>query len=152
MNSPVTNPPASVPVVTAPPRGKRRFLLLVMTGVLILLLIAYGIWWFIFASHFESTDDAYVAGNVVQVTSQIGGTVIAINADDTQRVQAGASLVLLDPSDANVALDQATAQLAQAVREVRTLFVNNGALNANITSRNSELERARNDLARRQEL
>ncbi|MDY7575541.1 HlyD family efflux transporter periplasmic adaptor subunit [Actimicrobium sp. CCI2.3] len=151
MNTPVTNPPAA-PVVAAPPRGKRRFLLLVTTGVLILLLIAYGIWWLIFASHFESTDDAYVAGNVVQVTPQIGGTVVAINADDTQRVEAGSALVLLDPSDANVALDQATAQLAQAVREVRTLFVNNGALNANITSRNSELERARTDLARRQEL
>jgi membrane fusion protein (multidrug efflux system) len=151
MNTPVTNPPA-VPVVAAPSRGKRRFLLLVTTGVLILLLIAYGVWWIIFASHFESTDDAYVAGNVVQVTPQIGGTVIAINADDTQRVQAGTTLVLLDPADANVALDQATAQLAQAVREVRTLFVNNGTLNANITSRNSDLERARTDLARRQEL
>ncbi len=162
MNSPVTNPPAApaaaaapapaAPVAAAPLRRKRRFLLLVTTGVLILLLIAYGIWWLIFASHFESTDDAYVAGNVVQVTPQIGGTVIAINADDTQRVEAGMALVLLDPADANVALDQATAQLAQAVREVRTLFVNNGTLNANITSRSSELERARTDLARRQQL
>jgi membrane fusion protein (multidrug efflux system) len=159
MNSPVTNPPAApaapapaAPVAAAPLRRKRRFLLLVTTGVLILLIIAYGIWWLIFASHFESTDDAYVAGNVVQVTPQIGGTVIAINADDTQRVEAGTALIVLDPADANVALDQATAQLAQAVREVRTLFVNNGTLNANITSRNSELEQARTDLARRQEL
>ena len=152
MNPPVTNPPVSAPVVTAPPRGKRRFLLLVTTCVLVLLLIAYGVWWMIFARHFESTDDAYVAGNVVQVTPQIGGTVIAINADDTELVQAGMALVLLDPADANVALDQAKAQLAQAVREVRTLFVNNGALTANVTSRNSDLERARSDLARRQEL
>jgi len=82
------------------------------------LLIAYGIWWAIYARHFEDTDDAYVAGNVVQVTPQVSGTVIAIHADDTELVEAGKPLIELDHSDAKVALDQAEAQLAQTVREV----------------------------------
>ena len=56
-------------------------LLLIVTGVVLLLLIAYGIWWFLFARHYESTDDAYVAGNVVQITPQVGGTVIAIRTN-----------------------------------------------------------------------
>ncbi|GAA4014500.1 HlyD family efflux transporter periplasmic adaptor subunit [Actimicrobium antarcticum] len=144
--------PAAPAAAVKPASGKRRVLLLITTVVLVLLLIAYGIWWVIFARHFESTDDAYVAGNVVQVTPQVSGTVIAINADDTELVEAGKPLIVLDAADANVALDQATAQLAQAVREVRTLFVNNGTLNANVTLRNSDLDRARADLARRQEL
>ena len=132
--------------------GKRRVLLIAFTLVVLAALVAYGAWWFVFARHFESTDDAYVAGNVVQVTPQVGGTVIAIHADDTERVEAGKPLIELDPSDAKVALAQAEAQLAQAVRETRTLFVNTGALNANIALRTTELNRARDDLARRTSL
>ncbi|MGZ9713483.1 HlyD family secretion protein [Glaciimonas sp. GNP009] len=149
-------PPASagVPDVEQPieTKGKRRGLLIAFTVLLLILLIAYGIWWVIFARHFESTDDAYVSGNVVQVTPQVSGTVIAINADDTELVTAGVPLIKLDQADAKVALDQSEAQLAQTVREVRTLFVNNSALNANVTARRADVEKARADLARRQQL
>lgn len=132
--------------------GKRRQRLIAVSILLALLLIAYAVWWAIYARHFEDTDDAYVAGNVVQVTPQVSGTVVAIHADDTELVEAGKPLVDLDHSDAKVALDQAEAQLAQTVREVRTLFVNNGALNAAVTQRVADVARARDDLARRQEL
>jgi membrane fusion protein (multidrug efflux system) len=148
-NSPAQDTPQARP---AQKNGKRRFFLIIFTLVVLAVLIGYGIWWFLFARHYESTDDAYVAGNVVQVTPQVGGTVIAIHADDTERVEAGKPLVELDPSDAKVALAQAEAQLAQAVRETRTLFVNTGALNANIALRSTELARARDDLKRRASL
>ncbi len=154
------NPPAgnqpSAPAAPAPEPAKKKSnrarYLIIATVVIVLLLIGYGVYWFIFLRHFENTDDAYVAGNVVQVTPQVGGTVVAINADDTELVQAGKPLVQLDGADAKVALDNATAQLAQAVREVRTLFVNNGTLNASIALRTADVERARHDVARRQEL
>lgn len=146
------NAPAQAVKDTPTPKEKRRAMMIIATVLLILALIAYGVWWAIFARHFESTDDAYVAGNVVQVTSQVGGTVLAIDADDTDLVKAGMPLIELDRSDAKVALEQAQAQLAQTVREVRTLFANNGTLNASITVRTAEVERARADLARRQEL
>jgi membrane fusion protein (multidrug efflux system) len=113
--------------------------------------VAYGIYWALVLNHFESTDNAYVQGNVVQLTPQIAGTVIAIAADDTDAVDAGQSLVKLDPADARVALDQAEAQLAQAVRETRILFVNNSALQAQIASREADLARARSDVARAEE-
>jgi len=132
--------------------GKRRRRLIIITLVLLLALILYGLWWFFFARHYESTDDAYVSGNVVQVTPQVSGTVVAIHGDDTELVQAGQPLIELDHSDAKVALDQAEAQLAQTVREVRTLFVNNNTYTANVALRSADLEKARADLARRQEL
>lgn len=135
-----------------PGNGKRKKRLIVAALAVLLVLIGYGVWWAIYARHFEDTDDAYVAGNVVQVTPQVGGTVVAIHADDTELVQAGKPLIELDRSDAKVALEQAEAQLAQTVREVRTLFVNNGALNATVTARVADLARARADLARRQQL
>ena len=113
--------------------------------------IAYGAYWALVLNHYESTDNAYVQGNVVQITPQVSGTVIAINADDTDHVRAGQVLVKLDPADAQVALDQAEAQLAQTVREVRTLYANNGSLNAQIALRKAELARMKSDLAKAQD-
>lgn len=133
-------------------RDTRRRFLIIAASLVLMALIAYGVYWFLFLRHFENTDDAYVAGNVVQVTPQVGGTVVAIHADDTELVQAGTVLIQLDPADAKVALANASAQLAQAVREVRTLYANNGTLAAAITVRNNDVERARADLARRQDL
>ncbi|HET7792488.1 MAG TPA: HlyD family efflux transporter periplasmic adaptor subunit [Rhizobacter sp.] len=110
--------------------------------------IAYGAYYALVLNHFEHTDNAYVQGNVVQLTPQVGGTVLAINADDTDFVKAGQVIVKLDPADAQVALDQAEAQLAQTVREVRTLFGNNATLKAQIALREADLARAQSDVAR----
>ncbi|MGY4828394.1 HlyD family efflux transporter periplasmic adaptor subunit [Sphaerotilaceae bacterium SBD11-9] len=110
--------------------------------------IAYGAYYALVLNHFEHTDNAYVQGNVVQITPQVGGTVLAINADDTDFVKAGQVIVKLDPADAQVALDQAEAQLAQTVREVRTLFGNNATLKAQIALREADLARAQSDVAR----
>ncbi len=96
--------------------------------------LVYGVYYWLVLSHYESTDNAYVQGNVVQITPQVGGTVIGIYADDTDFVKAGQRLVKLDPADAQVALEQAEAQLAQTVREVRTLYANNGTLRAQIAA------------------
>lgn len=113
--------------------------------------VAYGTYWALVLNHFESTDNAYVQGNVVQLTPQVGGTVISINADDTDHVLAGQTLVKLDPADARVALDQAEAQLAQTVREVRTTYANNSTLKAQIALREADLARAQSELARSQD-
>jgi membrane fusion protein (multidrug efflux system) len=113
--------------------------------------VAYGAYYALYLNHYESTDNAYVQGNVVQVTPQISGTVVAINADDTDFVKAGQSLVRLDPADARMALDQAEAQLAQTVREVRILYVNNGSLKAQIAAREADVAKAQSDLARAQD-
>ncbi|MDQ8030694.1 MAG: biotin/lipoyl-binding protein, partial [Bordetella sp.] len=126
----------------------RKRLLLLATGVFIVLALAYAIWWFLYGSHFESTDDAYVHGNLVQITPQVPGTVIAIEADDTETVTAGQPMVRLDPADTEVALQQAEAKLAQTVRQVRTLYVQNDALAADVEVRQADIERAQADLAR----
>ncbi|MBC3862265.1 HlyD family efflux transporter periplasmic adaptor subunit [Undibacterium jejuense] len=151
-NSSNTSPTSQSTVEVAPDSGKRRGLLIIVTTLLVLAIAAYGVWWTLVGSHYEHTEDAYAAGNVVQVTSQVAGTVLAIHADDTDLVQAGKPLVELDKTDAKVALDQAEAQLAQTVREVKVLFANNASLQANIDVRSTDVERAKSDLARRQQL
>ena len=138
--------------------NRKKGLMILAVGVLIVG-AAWGAYEFLVASHYESTDNAYVQGNVVQITPQIGGTVLAIYADETDHVKAGQPLVKLDPADVNVALQQAEANLAQTVRQVRTLYANNGSLAAQVQLRqadvakaDADVKRAAEDLARRQSL
>lgn len=130
----------------------RKTRLLVITALLAAAGIGYGVYWQRVLSHFEQTEDAYAAGNVVQVTPQIAGTVTSIASDDTEFVQAGQTLIKFDQSDAHVAAEQAAAQLAQTVREVRVVYANNSSLQSVLATRQLDLERARTDLQRRQNL
>ncbi len=128
---------------------KRKLLLGLVLGIFVLAGIGFGIWWLAVGRWHETTDDAYVGGNLVQVTPQVSGVVLAIHADDTDHVQAGQKLVELDPADADLAVSQAEAQLARAVRSVRTLHANTTGAEANVALRRSDLARAEQDLARR---
>jgi membrane fusion protein (multidrug efflux system) len=147
----MSNETANNPPVSDVPTKRKRWLILAAFTFTVLG-IAYGAYWALALRHLQSTDDAYVSGNVVQITPQIAGTVVAINADDTQFVEAGRPLVQLDQSDAKVALDQAEAQLAKTVREVRSLFATTAQQQASVTQRESDLAKANEDLARRERL
>ncbi|MFL6707870.1 MAG: HlyD family efflux transporter periplasmic adaptor subunit [Massilia sp.] len=100
----------------------------------------------------ESTEDAYVDGNVVQVTPQVGGSVTAINADNTDYVAAGQVLVQFNDVDTRLALARAQSNLARSVRLVRAQFSNATQAGANVTLRESDLARVEADLARRRQL
>ena len=135
----------------APAHPRRKTALLALTTAVLLGGAGYFAYWLLVLSKFESTDNAYVQGNVVQITPQVAGTVIAIGADETDYVTAGQTLVRLDPADAQVALDSAESELAQAVREVRTLFANDEALRAQVALHEADMSRARADLAKAQD-
>jgi len=120
-NNTSASPSAAPAAPEAPAAQPRKKWLLRLTGLVIVLGAAYGIYDWMVNSHFEETDNAYVQGNLVQIAPQTAGTVQSILADDTDYVKEGQALVRLDPADAKVAFEQATANLAQAVRQVRTL-------------------------------
>ncbi len=140
----------SISTTAAPlaPEQKRRRNLILLAIACLLAALGYGLYWFFFARFNIDTDNAYVQGNIVQITAQVAGTVVAIEADDTDQVGAGQPLVKLDPVDARVALDQAAAQLAQTVREVRAIYATNKALAATIATRQAEVARSETDSAR----
>ncbi|XHS77250.1 HlyD family efflux transporter periplasmic adaptor subunit [Burkholderiaceae bacterium UC74_6] len=128
--------------------GKRKRALTVLTVAVLALGVVYGGYEFVLGKRYETTDNAYVNANVVQITPLVGGTVTAIHADDTDFVKAGQKLVSLDPADAKVALDQAESALAQTVREVRTLYANNSTYESQVKLREADLARMQADLAR----
>ncbi|KFX61857.1 EmrA/EmrK family multidrug efflux transporter periplasmic adaptor subunit [Paraburkholderia fungorum] len=150
-----TQPAQSAPQPTQQPaqppanNGKRKRMMTLLVIVILIAALAYGLYYFLDARFHEDTDDAYVNGNVVQITPQVTGTVIAVNADDTQTVKAGDPLVVLDPADARVALEQAEANLAQTVRQVRGLFADDNQYQAQVAQRQADLSRAQDDLKRR---
>jgi membrane fusion protein (multidrug efflux system) len=156
-NKPQAAPSAApAPTPAAAPNGngngKRKRMLTTLAAALVVAGVGYGLYWGLYGRWFESTDDAYVQGNVVQVTPQVAGTVVAIRADDTQLVTAGQPVIELDRADARVALEQAEAALAQTVRQVRTLYSNTSAYTATLAMRESDLSKAKDDLARRKQI
>jgi membrane fusion protein (multidrug efflux system) len=145
----------STPNPTAAPangNGSRRRGLLILSLVVVLGAAGYGAYWLLIGRHYQSTDDAYVSGDVVQITSEVPGTVIGLHVDDTQSVQAGQALLELDPADARVAMGNAEANLARAVRQVRTLFAQADQLRAQIAERQTALKQAQDDYKRRSNL
>ena len=142
-------PPAASPPTAASPNRSRRLGLAALGAVVLLSGLGYAGYWFFDGRYFESTDDAYVNGDVVQVTSEVPGTVLALKVDDTQTVSAGQSLLSLDPADAKIAEANAEADLARAVRQVRGLFAQGQELRAQIEQREQAERTADEDLERR---
>ncbi|RQH04421.1 HlyD family efflux transporter periplasmic adaptor subunit [Paraburkholderia dinghuensis] len=138
------------PDATPPGDSSKRKLWLALLGIGVAVAgAAYGTYYFKYGQFHESTDDAYVNGNLVQLTPQVTGTVNAVNADDTQIVKVGDPVVTLDPADSRIALLNAEAALGQAVRKVSTLYVDNSYYAANVAQREAALARAQDDLQRR---
>ncbi|HYR26365.1 MAG TPA: HlyD family efflux transporter periplasmic adaptor subunit [Aquabacterium sp.] len=131
--------------------AKRKRLLTILALIFIVAGIAWGIRWFIYGLNHESTDDAYVAGNMIRVTPRISGTVVAVLADDTDHVKQGQILVKLDDTDSRLALDKAEADLGETVRRISQTFEARTQQIANLAVKQHNLEQAQADLARRQE-
>ena len=129
--------------------GKRKRLLLLLTLLFIIIAVAIGIYWFLVLRHFEETDDAYVAGNQIQIMSQVSGSVTKVWADNTDFVQKGDVLVTLDPTDAQQAFEKAQTALASSVRQTRQLMINSKQLQANIDVQKTALAQAQSDLEAR---
>ncbi len=132
--------------------GQRRRVLLVIAAVFSLLALGWLLLWLLVFTRRETTDDAYVAGDQIGVSAQTAGTVVTLLADDTQRVETGQVLLRLDPTDSEVALARAASTLALTVRQTQQQNQLAGQYDAQVTSRQLELQQAEAELARRQPL
>jgi membrane fusion protein (multidrug efflux system) len=148
MDAPVASPQP----VKQTLQQRRRTWLVLLTLALVLVALLVLVWWLRYARFYESTDDAYVAGDLVNVMSQVSGTVVAIGADETDRVQAGQELVRLDATDYRIALQDSEQQLARTVRQTHTVFANRDQLIAVVSQRRSDLAKAQSDFDRRKNL
>ncbi len=137
------------PQQPAKKKGKRKGALLLLTLLFVIIAVAYGIYWFLVLRHYENTDDAYVAGNQVQIMSQVSGSVTKVWADNTDFVKEGDVLVTLDQADAEQAFDKAQTVLASSVRQTRQQMINSKQYQATIELKKTALAQAQSDLNRR---
>ncbi|HFD7560943.1 TPA: multidrug efflux MFS transporter periplasmic adaptor subunit EmrA [Providencia rettgeri] len=147
--------PEEMQQTQTPQRNKKRqrkSALIFLTLLFIIIGVGWVVYWYLVLRHYESTDNAYVAGNQVQIQSQVSGSVMTVNVDNTDFVTSGTVLVELDPRDAELTLDKAKTELANSVRQTRQHMVNSLQLQANIDVKRSELNRLQNDLKRREVL
>jgi len=137
------------PIPQPPLERKRRRALIGITALFVIAGALYAVYAALVLSKRETTDNAYVAGNLVTLSAQVTGNVAEIRADETQLVNAGAELVKLDPVDAEVTLAQAEARLGNAVRQLRERYAGVPQVEASVELRRQDLKRAQDDLARR---
>ncbi|MGZ7457013.1 HlyD family secretion protein [Pseudomonas sp. Ma2-10] len=136
---------------TSNPR-KRKVMLVLLA--IVVLLAGVGVWGYhqLYGRWNESTDDAYVSGNVVEITPLVTGTVVSIGADDGDLVHEGQVLINFDPNDAQVGLQSAQANLARTVRQVRGLYSNVDGMKAQVNAQQAEVQKAQDNFNRRKNL
>jgi len=128
-------------------KKRRNQRLLVLAGGIGLVAVAVTAYWTLYASHFVSTDNAYTAVEVAQITPSLGGIVADVKVKDTQAVKKGDILVVIDATDAKLAAAQAAAELDRATRHVKSYVANDSNLAAQITAREADEKRASAQLA-----
>ncbi|MGA8108581.1 MAG: HlyD family secretion protein [Acidobacteriaceae bacterium] len=101
-------------------RSRRRFIIIGVVAVLVVGALLF--WWH--STYYEDTDDASVDGNIVQISSRITGHVARVDVNQNQYVDAGTTLVEIDPSDYETALHQAEANLEAAEASYEAARVN----------------------------
>jgi len=122
--------------------GRRRQLLTALAAGVAVGVIGYGAYYMLVASHYVSTDNAYVGAETAQVNAQVSGPVARILVNETQTVKAGDVLMVIDDADAKIALAEAEAALASAERRVMGYYANDKALAGQMDARQADIARA----------
>lgn len=128
---------------------KRKTLLTLLAVICVIAALGYAIYYFLVLRNYQDTDDAYVAGNQIQIIPQVSGNVSKVWFDNTDKVNKGDILVSLDKTDAQQTFEKAQTQLANSVRQTRQLMINSQQYKANIDQRKIALAQAQTDLSRR---
>lgn len=129
-------------------RSAQRRTWLTRLGIVVAVVAAaWGLYYFFIGRNHVGTDNAYVNAEVAQVTPLIAGQAVEVAVKDTQAVKRGDILVRLDATNAQIAMAQAQAELAEARRRFRQTVATGGALSAQVTARGADIQRARAQLA-----
>jgi membrane fusion protein (multidrug efflux system) len=129
-------------------QARRRRLLIGLAVAVVIGAALYGAYAFLFGGKTVSTDNAYVGADVAQVTPLIAGPVAQVLVRETEQVKTGQPLIVLDDSDAKIAVEQAQAALGQAERKVQGYGASDTALAGQLAARDADIARARSDLDR----
>jgi len=132
--------------------GKRKVLLRGLALTVLAAATGAGAWQWLVASHYVSTDNAYVGASSAQITAQTAGPLAVVRVEDTQRVRKGDVLAVIDPAEAELAVARAEADYRRTLQRVRQYEAQSGAAAAQVQARQADVARAQADFGRRQAL
>ena len=132
--------------------SRRSMIFMLIFGVALLVAVSVGAWYLLVGRYYVSTDDAYVAATTAQITPRIDGTIASVAIHDTMHVKKGDVLAIIDPSDQQLAVAQAEANLRLAEQRVTQQFANVASAAAMVTQKRGDLSRAQIDYKRRNTL
>lgn len=138
--------------LAAEQKTKRKKAFGIFFFILIITTALTALYWFFFLKDYQSTEDAYVNGNQVMISSQVAGNVRQINVENMDFVHAGDVLLELDDTDYQLSFSQAQNTLAGAVRQISQLGYTVKQLEATVQANQTALTKAQGDLARREQL
>ncbi len=136
-------PPTGAARPAPPAANAKRKRLLTYLGIAVVIgAVAYGAYYTLVASHYVTTDNAYVGTDTAQVNAMVPGPVASISVQETQAVKAGDTLLTIDDADARIAVEQAQAALALAQRHVQGYVASDQALAGQVGARQADVVRA----------
>jgi len=130
----------------------RKRILIALTLIFLVIALVVFLYWLLIGQYYETTDDAYVAGNRIEVMPQVSGNVIEILADETDLVKKGDPLVKLDKTDAEIELQKAESELALTILNVNELYDSVNQLSADVDLQQKNYDKALADYERRKGL
>jgi membrane fusion protein (multidrug efflux system) len=125
---------------------RRKQWLTILAAVVLGVALLVTAYHFLIGVRHVSTDNAYVGADTAQITPLVAGPVQSVRVANTQIVKKGDILVTLDPSDMQIAVERAQADLAQAEREFLQTRATGGALQAQVGARDSDIARAQAEM------
>ncbi len=131
---------------------KRNNILVFLALFFIITGLGYGVYYYLYAQFYESTDNAYAKQNIVYVTPQVSGIVGEVYVNETQYVKRGQLLASLDDRDLNLSFEQAKSNLANTVRDISKLYQQKASALSALKLAEINLGKARSDLKRKEYL
>jgi len=147
------------PTAAPPARQSRKPIVLLILGIVLVVGVVVGVIWWLDARQYESTDDAFIAADVTQVSPRVFGHVQTVYVTDNQFVKAGDKILEIDPKDlqskvnqATAALDAAKASVQQAQDDAASMAAGVGQAQAAEQAAETEAKRALSELDRFEKL
>ncbi|MEE2691570.1 MAG: HlyD family efflux transporter periplasmic adaptor subunit [Pseudomonadota bacterium] len=134
------------------PRNKQKLMLIGLGAIIAKIALVAGAHWLLVGSHYVTTDNAYVGAATAQIDAQVSGQILEVRVEDTQSVRRGDILAVIDPADATLAEKRAEADYHRAVQRVSQYYAQEASAEAEVSARQTDLDRASLDYARRQKL
>lgn len=134
------------------PARKRSAVRTVLMLIVPLIVVGFGVYWYVTSGRYVSTDNAYVQQDIIEISPEVGGLIVAVLVEENQQVEAGDILFRIDPEPYRIAVQQAEADISDAQLSLGQAETAVSTSGVDISTAQANVEFAQRNLAREREL